>query len=99
MPLNSRTKALADRYGWRAPFIIIALAWQRSLRLRERIALHRLKLFTRGEKGHNIRIGCDLKFTPGSFLILGSDLYIGDRCTFEIDVCPEAYVVIGSDSW
>jgi acetyltransferase-like isoleucine patch superfamily enzyme len=79
--------------------VILLLAWQRWVRISERLDLVRLKLLTKGGKGRRIRLGRHVSFVPGSFLSLGDGLYIGERCTFEIYVNPEGRVTIGSNTW
>jgi acetyltransferase-like isoleucine patch superfamily enzyme len=95
----NRVTQIGTRYGWRTPLVVLAVAWQRWVRLSERLSLVRLKLLTKGEKGRHIRFGRHVGFVPGSFLSLGDDLYVGDRCTFEIYVNPEGRVTIGSNTW
>jgi acetyltransferase-like isoleucine patch superfamily enzyme len=97
-PLN-RLRLIANRYGWRAPWVVLAVAWTRHVRVHERLALARLQLLTKGTKGRRIRIGRQVSFTPGSFLDLGNDLFVGDRCTFEVYVSPPGRVSIGSSTW
>ena len=79
--------------------MMLVLAVTRWVRFRERLALIRLSLLTRGNKGRRIRLGRHVSLAPGSFLSLDDDIYIGDRCTFEIYVNPEARVSIGSNTW
>lgn len=79
--------------------MVLAVAWRRWVRVSERLTLVRFKLLTKGKKGRRIRLGRHVGFVPGSFLSLGDDLYIGDRCTFEIYVNSEARVSIGSNTW
>jgi acetyltransferase-like isoleucine patch superfamily enzyme len=95
----NRVTQIGTRYGWRTPLVVLAVAWRRWVRVSERLTLVRFKLLTKGKKGRRIRLGRHVGFVPGSFLSLGDDLYIGDRCTFEIYVNSEARVSIGSNTW
>lgn len=79
--------------------MVWAIAMQRSIRLRERFALIRLSLCTKGFKGRGLRLGREVRATPGSFLVLGNGVSLGDRCTFEIGVNPEARVTVGQSTW
>jgi len=56
-------------------------------------------MWTKGGKGKRIMPGRQIEITPGSVLILGDDVYIGSRCTFEIGINPMASVAIGSNTW
>ncbi|MBI3852523.1 MAG: acyltransferase [Verrucomicrobia bacterium] len=95
----NRVETIWRRYGWRAPFVVLVLAFRRWVCLRERFVLLYIKCCTKGRKGRRIRLGRDLLVTPGGFLSLGDDSYLGDRCMFEIDVNPEARVTIGNKFW
>ena len=79
--------------------MVWAIAMQRSIRLRERFALIRLSLCTKGFKGRGLGLGREVRATPGSFLALGNGVSLGDRCTFEIGVNPEARVTVGDNTW
>jgi acetyltransferase-like isoleucine patch superfamily enzyme len=100
IPLRlNRLQLIGSRYGWRTPLVIPVLGYTRWVRLRERWALARLRLLTKGTKGRRIRLGREVSFTPGSSVDLGNDLFIGARCTFEVYVNPPGHVLIGSSTW
>ena len=88
-----------ERYGWRLPFVVGAIAMQRWIRLRERISVMRFFLCTKGFKGSGLWLGRDIRATPGGFLALSNGVSLGDRCTFEIGVNPEARVTVGENTW
>ena len=97
--MNLRTQRIVGRYGWRTPFVVLVVALERWIRLRERFRLIYLKCCTKGPKGRRVHWGRDLWVTPGGFLSVGDDAFIGDRCAFEIGLEPAGRIVIGANSW
>lgn len=94
-----RAQRIVNRYGWRTPFVVLVVALQCWVHLRERFTLLYLKCCTKGHKGRRVHWGRDLWVTPGGFLSVGDDVFIGDRCAFEIGLEPAGRIVIGANSW
>ena len=94
-----RAQRIVGRYGWRTPFVVLVVAFQRWIRLRERFRLLYLTCCTRGPKGRRVQWGRDLWVTPGGFISIGDDAFIGDRCAFEIGLEPAGQILIGASSW
>ncbi len=97
--MKTRLQAVCHRYGWRTPFVVLALSAERLSRVRGRWFTARLRLLTQGSKGRNWIFGKNVVVSSGSFLTLGNDGYIGDRCHFNILVASDARVIIGDDVW
>jgi acetyltransferase-like isoleucine patch superfamily enzyme len=94
----SRIGRVFHRYGWRTPIVTYHLCLQKLLLVRNFMAVTRLRLSTKGEKGKSILIGREVDVTPGSLLALGDEVNIGNRCIFEIGV-DSGGVTIGASTW
>jgi acetyltransferase-like isoleucine patch superfamily enzyme len=95
----NRFYAIFRRYGWRTPFVVLVLSIMRFEWVRQDLFRRWLILITRGTKGKHIRFGRDVRIPPGCDLTLGQDLYIGDRCVFELSIAPRARVTVGDNTW
>lgn len=94
----TRLKLAFSRYGWRTLIVGLILVVRRT-RLRSRMVLLWWSLFTKGVKGKRIHLGVGCQVSPGGFLQIGSDVYVGSHCVFEISVNPPGKVIVGDRVW
>jgi acetyltransferase-like isoleucine patch superfamily enzyme len=95
----SRLGLIIQRYGWRALFVVPAIAAARAGWVWSAFRLNRLRLTTAGYKGRGVHFGRHISVTPGGHLDLGDQSYVGDRCVFEVNVNSSARVSVGSNAW
>jgi acetyltransferase-like isoleucine patch superfamily enzyme len=97
--MKSRIRQIFGRYGNRTLVVVLALAGARIRVLIGTLLLSWVRLSTLGEKGRGIHWGRDVSYNPGGHLDLGDNLFIGDRCGFEIGTNPKAQISIGTNTW
>lgn len=96
----TRLQKIFSRYGKDTIFIVPAIALERFRQTIRNITLANwLRATTIGGIGTNIQFGRDLKFSAGANLVFGNNLYIGDRCIFDVSVNPKASLVVGENTW
>lgn len=97
--MTKRLRAIYTRYGWRMPFVVLALGANRLQSLRSALFTMWLRLLTRGHKERGTYFGKGIKVSPGCWLSVGRGGYMGDRCAFDVLVASGARVEIGRDTW
>ena len=97
--LTRRIAAVAGRYGWRTPFIIITIVSGNLWGLRNLFRVFRLLLLTKGVKGRGLHMGRNISFSKGAFIEVGGNTCIGDRSVIEVSINPCARLQIGSNTW
>ncbi len=97
--MRTRFQQIFARYGKRTACVVLALLGKRVRGLAQTLLLRWVQLTTTGTIGSRIQWGRAVFVNPGAHLDLGDNLFVGDRCIFEVGLNPKAQVSIGSNTW
>ncbi len=99
MIILKRLKKALFRYQWRFPFIAAHWALAPLGRVPRIYRIMRLAILNKASIGRGTVIEQGVRFTPRSTVSMGSRVFIGKNCTFEIVASDEASVAIGDRTW